>query len=339
MTETSDAVSGSQTPGADDQRPERAAEGRRKAGRRMLWLLLRLAVAAGLFAYLFSIVDVGKMVVAFKRISIVQAVAALAFMYGTTFLGGVRWRFIFRAYGASRIPSVSRLVRLQLVGVFYNTVLPGGVGGDVVRGVAARDAFDDGATTSSLAVVLVDRAAGLAGLLAVATTAFILYPLPGVGGVAIWGPLGLLASASTVLALALGRASARFLPGRLAELARSLPELRSALPFLYVLVVSVFIWLLLAAAGHLLVSSIDSTIEASDSFVIIPLAAAAVYFPLTVAGLGAREAAFVFLFRTVGVAEADAMAGSLCFLACQLVIALSGGALSVMFPLNESRSS
>ena len=338
MTESNSAVSGASSPEQRDKSPEQAPVDRSRGGRRVFWLLLRLAVAAGLFAALFVVVDVGETVSAFKRISLLRAGVALALMYGCALLGGVRWRFIFQAYGASRVPSVLRLTRLQLVATFYNTVLPGAVGGDLVRGVAARDAFDSVGTTSSLAVVLVDRAAGLAGVLAVATTAFVLHPLPGVGGVALWGPLGLLAAVSPVLALALGRASARFLPGRLSQLARSLPELRSGLPFVNVLLISVIIWLMLAAGGHLLVSSIDGTVRASDSFVVIPLATAAVYFPLTVAGLGAREAAFVFLFRTVGVAEADALAASLSFFACQLVIALSGGALSVLFPLTESRT-
>jgi uncharacterized membrane protein YbhN (UPF0104 family) len=114
-----------------------------------------------------------------------------------------------------------------------------------------------------------------------------------------------------------------------------LPELRSARPFLLVLAVTVVNWIIVAAAGHLLVSSIDSGVKPGDSFVIIPLAAAAVFFPLTVAGVGAREAAFVLLFRTVGVSDADALAASLSFFACQLVVALSGGVLSALFRLSE----
>lgn len=337
MRESNDAVSRSQPPMSRDASSERPSDTRKRGTGRWLWPLLRCAVAVGAFWYLFSLVDTAEMVSAFKRISLAQAAVALALMYGCTFLGGARWRFIFQAYGASRVPSFLRLVRLQLVGIFYNTFLPGAVGGDVVRGVASRDAFGEKGTTSSLAVVLVDRAAGLAGLLVVATAAFVCNPLPGVGGVTVWGPIGLLAAASTVSVLALGRAAAGFLPGRLAAFARSLPELRSARPFLFVLAVSVIIWILLAAAGHLLISSIDPAIEVGDSFVVIPLAAAAVFFPLTVAGVGAREAAFVLLFRTVGVADADALAGSISFFACQVVVALSGGVLSVLFPFREPR--
>jgi uncharacterized membrane protein YbhN (UPF0104 family) len=317
--------------------PKQPPSGRNRGTGRVLWPLLRWAVAIAAFWYLLGVADTAEMVSAFKRISLVKAALALTLMYGSAFVGATRWRFILQAYGASRLPSVLRLTRLQLVAVFYNTFLPGAVGGDVVRGFASRDAFGESGTASSLAVVLVDRAAGLAGLLAVATAAFVFNPLPGVGGVTLWGPLGLLASASTVSVLALGRASARFLPEKLAGFARSLPELRSARPFLFVLAVTVLNWIVLAVAGHLLVSSIDSDVKLGDSFVIIPLAAAAVFFPLTVAGVGAREAAFVLLFRTVGVSDADALAASLSFFACQLVVALSGGVLSVLFPLSDSQ--
>ena len=307
--------------------------------RRRLWLFVRLAVTVAAFAWLLSIIELGELLAAFTRVSFLAGCTTIALFFLGVVLAAVRWREVLAAYGASSPPSVGRLLRLHLVGVFYNTFLPGAVGGEVVRGVATRDAFETGGATSSITVVLLERASGLAGVLVVATVAFLVHPLPGVSGAMFWGPAGLLAAVGAMGTVAIGRRAARFVPPPLDRFAASLPELRSLRPFTLVILLSIAIQVLTAVGAHALVRSIAPQVELTDSLVVIPLAAAAAYFPLTVAGMGAREAVFVVLYRTVGVPEADALAGSLGFLFCQLTVAASGGFLNLLYPLSERRSS
>ena len=59
--------------------------------------------------------------------------------------------------------------------------------------------------------------------------------------------------------------------------------------------------------------------------VVFPLSVVATYFPLTVAGAGARETALVVLFARYGVDRADALASSLALLAITLGLAALGG--------------
>ncbi len=311
--------------------PSRAPDGSRL--RKVLWLLARIGVTVAAFAYLLSIVELQELLNSLKRVSWTAVLTALSLFFIGIAAAAFRWRAVLAAYGAPGRPPVTRLVRLHLVGLFYNTFVPGAVGGDVVRGIAARDAFGEQGTTSSLAVVLVERVTGLCAVLMVASAAFSLHPLPGVEGVRLWGVLGVLGSVGAIAGLAMGRRSSRFLPGRLARLAASLPELRSLRPFATVITLSVFIQLLVAVSGHALVSSLTTRISLGDSLVVVPLAVAASFFPLTVAGAGAREAVFVVLFRTVGVAEADALAGSLAFVSCQMALAATGGLLNMLLPL------
>jgi uncharacterized membrane protein YbhN (UPF0104 family) len=312
---------------------------KQRASRRLLWLALRTAVTVAAFAWLFSIIEIDQLLAAFGRVSIAAGCAAVLLTLVGVVLAAVRWREVLAAYGASRLPPVVRLARLHLVGLFYNTFLPGAVGGDVVRGIATRDIFGAGGATRSITVAFLERASGLAAVLIVATGAFLLHPLPGVGGVVFWGPVGLLATAGAIGSVALGRRAAGLLPGPLKRLAASLPELRSPRPFLLVLLLAITIQVLIAVGGHLIVRSVAPQVELTDSLVVIPLALAAAYFPLTVAGAGAREAAFVVLYGVVGVAEADALAGSLAILLCQLIVAAGGGLLNLVFPLSEQPSS
>jgi uncharacterized membrane protein YbhN (UPF0104 family) len=307
--------------------------------RRAFWLIARVTVTVAALTYLFSIINLKELVEAFAHISITAGIAVVVLLFAGVSVGAVRWRALLAAYGAPYRPSVLRLSRLYLVGLFCNTFFPGGVGGDVVRGIATRDAFGKGGTTSALAVVLVERVAGLSGLLLLTTTVFTLHPLPGVVGVRVWGAVGLLGAVGAVTGLALGRRLSRFFPGPLGRIAASLPEIHSLRPFILAIGLSVITQALGALSGHVLISSITSQVELADSFVVVPLAAAAVYFPFTIAGAGVREAAFIVLFRTVGVADADALAASLALLLCQIVVASTGGLFNLFIPLGKNQTS
>src|SRR5579864_2156945 len=76
----------------------------------------------------------------------------------------MRWRFLLRIPGV-RVP-VGRSVALQLIAVFFNVVIPGSVGGDVLKGLyVARDEPPEKRTTIVL-IAFVERFLGLAGLVA-----------------------------------------------------------------------------------------------------------------------------------------------------------------------------
>ena len=96
------------------------------------------------------------------------AVLLCLFGVGITF---ARWHTLLRATGVpARFTDVARL---GAVGVFYNTFLPGAVGGDVVKAVLLSRSQSQ--RTTVVASILMDRAIGLwtvFGLAAVAGTAF-----------------------------------------------------------------------------------------------------------------------------------------------------------------------
>src|SRR5690606_34399647 len=131
------------------------------------------------------------------------------------FVGALRWRVLLAAYGAPRRPSVLRLAHVYWVGFFYNNYLPGGLGGDVVRGIVTRQSFGERGTAASLTVVVVERALGLSGLLLLVSATYLARPLPGTEGVLPYSALGLVLAAAGVGAVALGRRLAPRLPGRL----------------------------------------------------------------------------------------------------------------------------
>ena len=120
---------------------ERHRTGGEKRRRYLKWGRIGVTIAA--VGYLASRVDPADVVAAFRRLSWSAALFAVTVVLFGLCCGMVRWRFLLRAYGAIDLPSWPRVAHLYFVGHFYNTYAPGGVGGDVIRGVAGRKAFGD----------------------------------------------------------------------------------------------------------------------------------------------------------------------------------------------------
>jgi hypothetical protein len=71
----------------------------------------------------------------------------------------------------------------------------------------------------------------------------------------------------------------------------------------------------------------------ADSTVVMPVVTVASFFPLTIAGAGAREAALVGAYALVGVPEPKALAAAISLFAVMLVLAASGGLVNLVRPI------
>lgn len=297
----------------------------------------RIAITIATVVYLASRVDPGEVLAAWRRLSFGTALSALSVVFISLGTGVLRWRLLLRAYGAIDVPSWARLGHLYLVGHFYNTYAPGGVGGDVLRGIASRKAFGDvnwASATTGVAVVFIERVLGLSALLAVAAGAYLIRPLPGLENVELWAGLGLAAGVGAIGGIALAPRLAPWLPKKFAEPLRALPRLHALWPFIGAIGASLIIHSLNVVAGHAIMHSLDPAVKVLESAVAMPLISASAFFPFTVGGIGVREAAFAALYGTVGVPEAMAYAGSLSFWACQLISAGVGGVINLWIPIS-----
>lgn len=313
---------------------KRSASGEKRR-RHLRWGRIFVTVAA--VAYLASRVEPADVLHAFERLSLEAALTALAVVAFGLACGMARWRLLLRAYGAIDVPPWPRIAHLYLVGHFYNTYAPGGVGGDVIRGVAGRKAFGDldwAGATSGVAVVFIERVIGVSGLLVLATGAYLIWPIPGIGNVGLWATLGLGAAACALIGIAVAPRLAPLLPDKLGKPLRALPRLISIGPFLVAVVLSLIIHSVNIVAGHAIMHSLEPSVTWSQSAVLMPLIGASAFFPFTVGGAGVREAAFAALYGTVGVPEASAYAASLCFWATQLISAGVGGVINLWVPLS-----
>lgn len=286
---------------------------------------LRLLVTVAIFGFLMFHADWQQVASAVARLPASALLLGFASLLLAMLVGVVRWRFLFVAYGAVQIPPLTRLSRWYFVAMFYN-LLPGAVGGDVWRGYETRGCFPGNGTVQALSVVFVERVVGIAGLLT-------LTALGGLFGsylpreLLLYSALGLVAMAALLVGLAGARYLSRFLPPKLASIVGALPPLASPRAFILAVASSVLAHVLMTAAGHFLLVSVVPHAQWSESVVVFPLATLAAFFPLTIAGAGARDTALVVLLGRLGVAQSDALACSLALLAGHLLLAAIGSVI------------
>jgi glycosyltransferase 2 family protein len=305
---------------------------------RRLLLLLRFLIPAAALAYILSKIPLGEVWASMRLISPSAVALAVGVFFLSTALATLRWRLLFRACGTDARPPFLQLFRIYWICLFYNTYLPGGVGGEVVRGLATRRAVGERGLPAALAIVLLERTLGFTGMVILVAVTFTLFPLPGIPDVMLWSSLGLGAALVSVVGIVSGPRLAIYLPKPLARIAAALPTISSPPLFAVALLMSVVTQFSGVVAGHMVISSISAAPSFTDSMVILPLVNALQYFPLTVGGTGVREAGFVVLYPLVGASHAEALAASLVVGAIQYGVNALGGILHALRPLEQVES-
>jgi hypothetical protein len=228
------------------------------------------------------------------------------------------------------------------VGGFFNVILPTGFGGDAVRVLEIR--ADSGQTGAAVNSVLVDRYLGLMTLLFMGLIAGALRP--DVAPPASLALIGLLFAGGLAAAFLLSRSwwarwsEGSSLPARLIRAVR-LPAIAGSFGAytasvlaraIFVSFVFNFIqigWNIAIAYG------LGLRLPLPLFFVFVPLTASALLLP-SLGGLGVRELTTVALLTPVGVAQASALALSLCVYSITVVTGLIGGVLYLIQGLRRT---
>lgn len=297
--------------------------------------LVRMAVAAGLFAGLAFVVDPSDVLERLRALDPTWVLAALGVTVIQVLVSAWRWRFTARSLDVP-LP-LSQAVTEYYLATFINQVLPGGVLGDVSRAWRHARSSDvhpeqaaTGARLRSVHAVVLERLSGqmvMTGVAAVSAVALL-------GATAVVALLGVLVAAAVVL-----RGAQRFtrLPGSRSLTANAgrallapavLPvQLASSL----VVVFSYLAVFLMAARAV----GIDTPTP-----VLLPLLApvlVTMLLPVTIAGWGLREGAAAALWSAVGLAASDGVAMSMAYGLLVLVSSLPGAAI-VLLTLWRDRS-
>ena len=259
-------------------------------------------------------------------------------------LASVRWRVLLRAVGIQT--TFANALRLCFVGYFFNNVMPGVTGGDVVRGALITRGLESQRWRAALSVI-VDRVVGLIALLTLAAIvlAWGLFSsneqsrYPNVFG---QGVFLVLAGAVLGGAVYLSRRVRDFLgverwlsklPGgtTLTKIDGALSVYRNNLKGLFVAyLMSLPLQICAVLSFWAIGVSIGAGISLEDDFVIFPVVQTASAIPLTPAGWGYGEWLYGNSFARFGSTFTLGVAVSFLFrLTTQLGFGLIGGLIWV----------
>ncbi len=133
------------------------------AAKQRLFFLVKLVVTAGLVGWLVrsGALDMGALSLFLEQKSLLAMDLAVFFL-ASVLIATVRWRVLL-GLADVRVPFL-RAVQLQFVSLFFNVVIPGNVGGDVIKALyVAGDGHAEKRTTLLL-IAFVERLVGLGGL-------------------------------------------------------------------------------------------------------------------------------------------------------------------------------
>lgn len=306
--------------------------------RKLLGGVARVVVGAGVFAFvvLRKPAELGD---ALRAADLSWVVLAFVALVAGLLVSALRWRAYLEAL---EIPlPAAALVRLYFVGTFFNAFLPTGVGGDAYKALRLARAGSSG--SRAFASVFLDRFAGVIGLAIIGLFGVVFELFAGDQDLRVAVVAVLLSGGILIAALILFVGGERLLGGgrfikhhgwgdavrramRAVQEAGRHPHAAARGYLLGVLFQGLVLIMHAFLARALGLSGL--AIGAMAGVVVISSMAALI--PVTVNGLGFREAAYVWALGTFGVAHAQARAFAVLFLLVMLTSSAAGGLVYVV---------
>lgn len=292
------------------------------------WKWVRWLGGIAILAVLVWQLGTGPFLDAVRLIDRSAVLVALGIGAVTTLCCAWRWRLIAAGLGV-RLP-LGRAVAAYYRSQFLNSTLPGGVAGDVHRGV--RHGIDLGDVGLGLRAVVLERASGLVAQIAIAVVVLSALPSP------VRAEVPMIAAAVAVAALAVLLVLRLVAWGGPARWARGLraawSDVRGGLLARRMwpgIVLTSFVVL----AGHLATFLLAARVAGATAPLVqlVPLtllALLAMALPLHVAGWGPREGVAAWAFGMAGLTASQGVAAAVTYGVLALIATLPGAAVALV---------
>lgn len=329
-------------------------------GKKKVFLFLRLLISFGLIAYIFYKIsakhELSELPTYFSHANYLWLAGAVLLLIVLLGIGSLRWGILLRAQGVRLRPA--SVFMYYMIGMFFNNFLPSTVGGDVVKAYYLTRFTGKGA--ESFVSVAMDRIMGIAGMTVVAVVACL------AGGRILWENPATRPHALSIflitggvlcglvaffLVIFSGRAMGIFF--RLVKWEKVRNKIKKFHDSLYVykgkrkvllqaLLISVGIWILICLLAAMIYMAFHAPVSPPPAgkiapiaigyfFLFLPVISVIMSLPISLAGMGAREEAFIVFFGALnGITDLDALVMALTFLFVYLAASSIGGIIYVL---------
>jgi uncharacterized membrane protein YbhN (UPF0104 family) len=271
---------------------------------KILLSVIKLSISSVFLYFVFEKTGLTQVLRTLSRINIIAFIAAIFLYVFAQLISTLRWKLL--------LPDglgLKKLFSLYMIGAFFNTFLPGIIGGDAIKGFYLYKIT--GKVGLALASVFMDRYLGFVVLIAICAVAFPFGYQYLYGSNIEWILL------SVILSFIIG--SFLFFGLRIGQHIKHLADLYNYFHIYRnergmigkALLLSVFIQFSGFLAVYILALGLGQHIPFLSLLIYLPLIILIAMIPISISGLGVREGAFVLFFGFIGVKPDAAAAISL----------------------------
>lgn len=297
-------------------------------------LVLKLSVSILLLYFLISRFGGNKILENVRMINPLSFIAAVGLSFLAYYLASLRWRILIPYHIA-----ITRLFAINMIGAFFNSCMPGIIGGDAVKSYyLSRELKKNGNELQSpahhqpaltenviaIASVFIDRYAGFVALMIIGMIAFPFGISYLQGTRAKWLMpaffISFLLSSLAIFKFRVGE-KLKFLSGFYKHFQTYLLKKDILIKvFLY----SVLIQMLSIFSLYILSYGLSLKLSFLSLLIFVPIITFVTLIPISISGLGLREGAFVLLLGTQGVSSDASMTLSIVWFMSMLTANLWG---------------
>ncbi|MCM8801509.1 MAG: flippase-like domain-containing protein [Candidatus Omnitrophica bacterium] len=305
--------------------------------KKAFFIFLRISISILLLIILFNQIQIKDMLKLLKNTKILVLLFSFSIFLLSYFLCFLRWSMLLKAISI-RV-SLSRLFVSFCAGVFFNLFLPSTIGGDLVRTLDLTTHTQK--SKEVLATVILDRLSGYIGLVSVAIIA-VLWGLRLIKQREVFILIGIMTLFLIALLLFLfnktvyskinnlfkdSNTGVKHYLKNLYEQIHSFKSYRKTI--LANLLLSFLIQLLCSLTFYLLGVSLGIKINFIYFFILIPIISVITLIPVSMGGLGLREASTLYFFNPLGLNKDVTFAIALLNSGFGLIVSIAGGIIYV----------
>jgi uncharacterized protein (TIRG00374 family) len=268
---------------------------------KIIIILIKILVSGGLLYAVISKTGIERVLTTLKGINVFSFVVAVLIYMLTVYLSTIRWRLLLH----ERF-KMKRLFSLYFIGSFFNHLLPGIIGGDAVKAYYLYR--ETGQGSSAVASVFMDRYIGFTALMLVGLIAFPFGFSYFRGSYIEWIlPLMVLlfiTGSFFVFGLRIGR-RIKLLAGFYDYFTLYKGKKSVIMKTLFI---SIMIQTIIIFAVYVLSRGLRVDVPLLPLFIFIPVISTIASIPISISGIGVREASFVLLFGFLGISPIQATA-------------------------------
>jgi glycosyltransferase 2 family protein len=296
----------------------------------------RALLSLALIFYLFTMLDWDRIRYVLPRLRLGYVGQAYLLILLSILVSSVRWSALLKQFQV--IQGILDSWRYYLISMFYGVMLPGVIGGDVVRLGLSIKQHGLGMKGILTAGILFERACGFMAILMIFAVMISFAPEILGGTQVLTGPIYALPIAIIagfiLFFVALKRGPERWFVGEASSRQGLMARMRlllgrfrelSAFALTFILMLSLLINFVDILGSYLLSKALYLNVTFSLFLLVIPMTYVLTALPISLGGLGVREGILTFFLVKVGVMASDAVLLAFLIYLNRLAVALIGG--------------